>query len=64
MMRIVVNSLCTILFLLLAVSAFAQPNIPPDPPSAAVPISGIEWLLLSGGIFGARKIYQNFRNRN
>jgi hypothetical protein len=62
MMRIV-NSVCTILFLLLAAGAFGQPNIPPDPPSAAVPISGIEWLLLSGGILGASKILKTFRNR-
>lgn len=27
------------------------------------PLSGIEWLLLSGGIFGASRIYRNFRKK-
>lgn len=37
---------------------FAQPGPPPDPD---VPITGIEWLLVTGGIFGARKIYKRFK---
>lgn len=28
-----------------------------------VPITGIEWLLLGGGLFGARKVFLNFRKR-
>lgn len=51
--------------LLLAFVSEAQPgpNIPPDPPSAAVPISGLEWLLLSGGILGAQRIFKRFKDR-
>lgn len=42
-------------------AAFAQPGNPDDP---EVPITGIEWLLVGGSLFGARKIYQKFRNRD
>ena len=38
----------------------AQPGDPGGDPDR-VPISGIEWLLIGGGIFGARKIYQKYR---
>ena len=27
------------------------------------PITGIEWLLVAGGILGARKVHKNFRSR-
>jgi hypothetical protein len=40
---------------------FAQPGDPGGDPDARVPISGIEWLLIGGGIFGARKIFQKYR---
>jgi len=40
--------------------AFSQPG-GGDPPPA--PITGIEWLLLAGGAFGAKKIYNNFKKR-
>lgn len=40
-------------------TAFGQPGDPGTDPD--VPISGIEWLLLGGGIFGARRMYKNFR---
>lgn len=41
--------------------AFAQPGDPGGNPD--VPISGIEWLLITGGIFGARKIYKRIKKR-
>jgi hypothetical protein len=36
-----------------------------DPPigDPDVPISGIEWLLLTGGIFGVRKILKKFNQK-
>lgn len=45
----------------LTLTAFGQPGDPGTDPD--VPISGIEWLLLGGGIFGARRMYKNFRRR-
>lgn len=46
----------------LCITGLSQPGDPgggdPD-----VPISGIEWLLLGGGILGARKIYHNIKKR-
>jgi len=39
---------------------FAQPGDPPPP----VPISGIEWLLVAGGILGAKKVFQKFKKRS
>lgn len=46
----------------LTITVFGQ--IPGDPgtnPDKEVPISGIEWLLVSGGILGARKLYKQIR---
>jgi hypothetical protein len=43
-------------------AAMAQPR-PPNPDGEPVPISGVEWLLLSGGLLGARKIYKNLKDR-
>ena len=39
----------------------AQPGDPGDENPFEVPISGIEWLLLGGGLLGAKKIYSNFK---
>jgi hypothetical protein len=48
----------------LAVGCFAQVDPPGgDPPDPRVPISGIEWLLVGGGIMGARKIYLNIKKK-
>lgn len=41
--------------------AVAQPGDPGGDPD--VPISGIEWLLLAGGLFGSGRIYRNFKKR-
>jgi hypothetical protein len=41
---------------------YAQPDPCPTPPcDNEVPVSGIEWLILFGGLFGAKKIYSNFK---
>lgn len=51
----------TLLFLMLCISSseiFAQPGAPPDPD---VPISGIEWLLVGGGVFGCKALMKRFR---
>lgn len=53
---------CLFLVLLTGFSqmAFAQPGDPGGNPD--VPITGIEWLLVGGGIFGARKMYRRIKN--
>ena len=54
------------LSIVLATGCFAQVDPPPpggDPPDPRVPISGIEWLLIGGGIMGARKIYKNIKKK-
>lgn len=44
--------------------AYAQPDPCPNPPcDGDVPISGIEWLLLAGGLFGAKKIQEAYKKR-
>jgi hypothetical protein len=43
-----------LMLLLVSASLFAQPG-PPDDPD--IPISGIEILLLLGGVLGLRKFY-------
>ena len=48
----------------LSVTAFAQPGSPgngQDPDE--VPITGIEILLVGGGLLGARKVIQRLKNR-
>lgn len=60
-----VLSLIFLLFVL-AVVAFAQPGDPNggNPPGGQpVPLSGFEWLLLSGAFFGARTLIRNVRKR-
>lgn len=47
-----------LILVLISYPAVGQPD-GGDPPPA--PISGIEWLLLGGGIFGARKAYKKFK---
>lgn len=46
----------------LTVTAFGQPGSPGGDPDA-VPITGIEWLLIGGGLFGARSVYRKLRNK-
>ena len=44
------------------VVSYAQPP-GGDPPPATVPITGIEWLLLGGGVYGARQIYKRLKKQ-
>ncbi|MEX1240468.1 MAG: hypothetical protein WEB30_12145 [Cyclobacteriaceae bacterium] len=48
-----------LLWCALATTGLSQPGDPGGDPD--VPISGIEWLLVAGGIFGARKIYNRIK---
>lgn len=48
-----------LLWCALSTTGLSQPGDPGTDPD--VPISGIEWLLAAGGIFGARKIYNRIR---
>jgi hypothetical protein len=41
-----------LVFTLVTFPSFGQPR-PPDP----IPVTGIEWLLIGGGLWGAKKIY-------
>ena len=43
------------------VTLYAQPAVPPQNPPAPVPITGIEYLLLGGGIYG---MYKFAKKRN
>ena len=43
------------------VTLYAQPAEPPQNPPAPVPITGIEYLLLGGGIYG---MYKFAKKRN
>lgn len=40
-------------------SAKAQPQNPPPPQDTPVPITGIEYLIISGGILGGYKLLRN-----
>ena len=48
----------TVLFLacLTAIGQPTPPGNPPPGPGAPVPISGIEWLLAAGALFGSGKL--------
>jgi hypothetical protein len=41
--------------------SFAQPG--DGGGDSDVPITGIEWLLVAGGLFGAKKIHSRFKER-
>ena len=45
-------------------SASAQPGDPGGGGKPGVPITGIEYLLGAGGLFGARKLIRSFRHRS
>lgn len=42
--------------------AYGQPD-PPGGGGNPTPISGIEWLLLAGGLLGGKKVIQGLRNK-
>ena len=53
------------LVLLTAVSLAAQPDNPPPPDDVPVPITGLEYLLISGGILGGYKLFKKrFKGEN
>jgi hypothetical protein len=52
------------LVLLTAVCLVAQPDNPPPPDDTPVPITGLEYLLVSGGILGGYKLYKNRKKAN
>lgn len=53
-----------ILLLITGCFAFAQPGDPNGGnPPGTVPISGIEWLVIGGGILGASRIYKSFKKK-
>lgn len=55
----------SVLLVLFWGAVIAQPGDPNDgQPPGEVPISGIEWLLIGGGLFGAKKIYQRFKSKS
>jgi hypothetical protein len=49
---------------LVCVSIMTASAQPPggDPPPATIPISGIEWLLVAGGLYGARMVKRRMKN--
>lgn len=54
--------ICFVVLFFFAFSlAAAQPGDPGGNPT--VPITGIEWLLLGGSLFGVKKLVQNFKKR-
>jgi hypothetical protein len=53
------------IFVCFCTVGFAQPG-PNDPPGGnpfGVPLSGIEWLLVSGALLGLKKIHKNYKGR-
>ena len=45
-------------------SIFSQVGPPPDPGGDPdIPITGIEWLLIGGGLWGAKKIYDEKKKK-
>jgi hypothetical protein len=56
-----VKRIIILIVLLIPLFVLAQPGGGDPGGDPDVPIAGIEWLLLSGGIFGARKLYKKFR---
>ena len=52
-----------IAFLALSTLGFAQPGDPINDPDTAVPLTGIEYLLLGGGILGGYKAFKNRKSR-
>ena len=61
------KALRIVFLVLISTSGFAQvvlpdpgpPENPPVPDDQPVPITGIEYLLISGGILGGYKLYKN-----
>jgi hypothetical protein len=43
----------------MTIAVHAQPDNPPPPDDTPVPITGLEYLLISGGILGGYKLFKN-----
>jgi hypothetical protein len=56
------RSALILFFLVLSFLSRAQPGDPGGDPDNPVPLPGIAWLLVAGGIYGAKKISEG-RNR-
>jgi len=52
--RIIISLLCTVVLLLWQTVVFGQPGNPPDPDT--VPITGLEYLLGGGILYGIRSL--------
>ena len=65
MFKIRIILLSNILVLASLTHLLAQPGTGPTGGGApgSAPISGIEWLLLAGGLLGARKAFAKFKDR-
>ena len=51
------------IILLTSVFVVAQPNLPPPDPNI-VPITGLEYLLIGGGVYGVYRFSKKKRNKN
>ena len=60
-MKVKLYGLLIMLVACIQVTLYAQPAVPPQNPPAPVPITGIEYLLLGGGIYG---MYKFAKKRN
>ena len=59
-----VTRIVFILMLLTVVSVSAQPGPPPPDPSAPVPLTGIEFLVAGGALFGIRRLFRAGKAEN
>jgi hypothetical protein len=55
--------------LLLSLNSWAQvcpgcPELPPPDPGAPVPLTGFEYLIVAGGIFGISKIWKSLKTKD
>lgn len=57
------HSFIVVLFFWATSFAYCQPGDPGGGGKPGVPITGIEYLIGLGGLFGVRKIVRSFRNR-
>lgn len=53
-----------LVILIMSLTASAQPDNPPPPDDTPVPITGLEYLLISGGILGGYKLLKKRKENN
>jgi len=62
---IIVRRLAFLAFLSLASwYAQAQPAVNPEGDPDAVPITGLEYLLISGGVYGASRLMRRYKDKS